>query len=76
MEAEIWSFQTVPLTILGGKLKYYGSERFFNLRCPFWRRHERTIIGCELTDLYRAALWYSGDIEINDAKLHGIKALL
>lgn len=48
MEAEIWSFQTVPLTILGGKLKYYGSERFFNLRCPFRHRHERAIIGCEL----------------------------
>ena len=28
-----------------------------------------------MTGLCRAALWYSEDIEINDSKLHGIKAL-
>lgn len=48
---------------------------FFNLRYPFWHDHELKITGCELTDLCRAALWYSSDIAINDTKLHGIKAL-
>ena len=28
-----------------------------------------------MTELCRAALWYSNDIEITDSKLHGIKAL-
>ena len=28
-----------------------------------------------MTELCRAALWYSSDIEISDTKLHGIKAL-
>ena len=28
-----------------------------------------------MTELCRAALWYSNDIEIIDTKLHGIKAL-
>ena len=28
-----------------------------------------------MTELCRAALWYSGDVEIIDTKLHGIKAL-
>lgn len=35
MEAEIWSFQTVPLTILGGKLKYYGSEQLLQSALSF-----------------------------------------
>lgn len=48
---------------------------FFNLRYPFWHDHELKITGCELTDLCRAALWYSSDITISDTKLHGIKAL-
>ena len=48
---------------------------FFNLRYPFWHDHELKITGCELTDLCRAALWYSNDITINDTKFHGIKAL-
>ena len=48
---------------------------FFNLRYPFWHDEHLTISGCELTELCRAALWYSEDIHIKDSKLHGIKAL-
>lgn len=48
---------------------------FFNLRYPFWHDHDLEITGCELTELCRAALWYSEDISISGSKLHGIKAL-
>lgn len=48
---------------------------FFNLRYPFWHVHGLKIKDCELTELCRAALWYSDHITITDTKLHGIKAL-
>ena len=48
---------------------------FFNLRYPFWHNHGLKISGSEMTELCRASLWYSDDIEIVDTKLHGIKAL-
>ncbi len=48
---------------------------FFNLRYPFWHVHGLKIRDCELTELCRAALWYSDGITIADTKLHGIKAL-
>lgn len=48
---------------------------FFNLRYPFWHNHGLKISDSEMTELCRAALWYSDDIEITDTKLHGIKAL-
>jgi Protein of unknown function (DUF3737). len=48
---------------------------FFNLRYPFWHDDELKIIGSEMTELCRAALWYSNNIIITDTKLHGIKAL-
>ena len=48
---------------------------FFNLRYPFWHDHGLQIAGSEMTELCRAALWYSDNIEIEDTKLHGIKAL-
>lgn len=51
------------------------SDCFFNLRYPFWHDEHLTISGSELTELCRAALWYSKDIHIRDSKLHGIKAL-
>ena len=51
------------------------SNCFFNLRYPFWHDEELTITSCEMTELCRAALWYSKDITIADSKLHGIKAL-
>lgn len=48
---------------------------YFNLRYPFWHDEGLTIVASEMTELCRAALWYSQDIEITDTKLYGIKAL-
>ncbi|HJC15476.1 MAG TPA: DUF3737 family protein [Candidatus Fusicatenibacter intestinigallinarum] len=48
---------------------------FFNLRYPFWHVHGLKLSGSEMTELCRAALWYSDHIEITDTRLHGIKAL-
>lgn len=48
---------------------------FFNLRYPFWHDRWLTIKGSEMTELCRAALWYSSEIDILGSRLHGIKAL-
>ena len=48
---------------------------FFNLRYPFWHDNDLKIVNSEMTELCRAALWYSHNIEITSTKLHGIKAL-
>ena len=48
---------------------------FCNLRYPFWHVDGLKIDGTEMTEMCRAALWYSRDILITDSKLHGIKAL-
>lgn len=48
---------------------------FFNLRYPFWHDDHLTIRSSQMTELCRAALWYSEDITIEDSALHGIKAL-
>lgn len=48
---------------------------FFNLRYPFWHVHGLGIQDSEMTQLCRAALWYSDHIEISGTKMHGIKAL-
>jgi hypothetical protein len=48
---------------------------FFNLRYPFWHDRGLKISDCELTEMCRAALWYSENIEIMSTKLYGIKAL-
>lgn len=48
---------------------------FCNLRYPFWHVHGLKISDTEMTDLCRAALWYSDDIRIKNSRLHGIKAL-
>ena len=48
---------------------------FFNLRYPFWHDHRLKIQDSEMTQLCRAALWYSDHIEIDRTKLYGIKAL-
>ncbi len=47
----------------------------FNLRYPFWHDSRLKIENSEITELCRAALWYSENVEINNTKLHGIKAL-
>lgn len=52
-----------------------AEDCFFDLRYPFWHDNGLKISGCEMTELCRAALWYSRNIEIADTKLHGIKAL-
>jgi len=51
------------------------SHCYFNLRYPFWHVDRLDITNSEMTQLCRAALWYSTDIGISDSKLHGIKAL-
>ena len=48
---------------------------FFNLRYPFWHTHGLKISDSEMTELCRAALWYSDHIDISNTKMHGIKAL-
>jgi len=48
---------------------------FFNLRYPFWHDTGLKIENSEMTELCRAALWYSENVEINDTRLYGIKAL-
>jgi len=51
-----------------------AEDCFFNLRYPFWHTHGLTIRRSELTELCRAALWYSDNITVDNTKLHGIKA--
>lgn len=48
---------------------------FFNLRYPLWHDSGVLIVNSEMTELCRAALWYSEGIEISSSRLHGIKAL-
>ena len=48
---------------------------FMNLRYPFWHDRDLTLHNVEMTELCRAALWYSRDVTIEDSRLHGIKAL-
>lgn len=50
-------------------------KSFFNLRYPFWHDENVYIEDCDMTELCRAALWYSGDIEIENTRMHGIKGL-
>lgn len=48
---------------------------YFNLRYPFWHDTNLVIHDGEMTELCRAALWYSRNVTITDTNLHGIKAL-
>lgn len=48
---------------------------FFNLRYPFWHDDGLRIDDCEMTELCRAALWYTHRAQITNSRLHGIKAL-
>lgn len=47
----------------------------WNLRYPFWHDMGVTMKNTELTELCRAAFWYSEKIEITESKLHGVKAM-
>lgn len=48
---------------------------FFNLRYPFWHNNGLKLTNSEMTRLCRASLWYCENVEIDAARLHGIKAL-
>ena len=48
---------------------------YFNLRYPLWHVHGLKIKNSEMTESCRAALWYSDNIEIENVRMHGIKAL-
>lgn len=50
-------------------------DSYWALRYPFWHDHVLSINNTELTELCRAAIWYSDHVMINNSKLHGIKAL-
>lgn len=52
-----------------------AKDCFFNLRYPFWQDDKVVIENCEMTELCRAALWYTSSVKITNSKLHGIKAL-
>ena len=52
-----------------------AKDCYFNLRYPFWHDENLQIENCEMTELCRAALWYSANISIRNSQLHGIKAL-
>ncbi|MCM1529517.1 MAG: DUF3737 family protein [Alistipes sp.] len=48
---------------------------YCNLRYPFWHVDRLTIADTEMTELCRAAIWYSRYIDISNSRMHGIKAL-
>jgi hypothetical protein len=48
---------------------------YWNLRYPFWHDENLRIVGTELTEKCRTALWYSKRITLENSNLHGIKAL-
>lgn len=52
-----------------------AEDCYFNLRYPLWHVHGLRLSGADMTELCRAALWYSDHIVIRGSRLHGIKAL-
>lgn len=48
---------------------------YFNLRYPLWHVDKFILKNSEMTPNCRAAMWYCNNIEINDCKLNGIKAV-
>ena len=48
---------------------------YFDLRYPFWHVDKSNIKDIEMSVNCRAALWYCNNINIEDSKLHGIKAV-
>ena len=47
---------------------------YFNLRYPFWHDKGVCLKDSELTELCRAAFWYTENVQVINTKLHGIKA--
>jgi len=52
-----------------------AKDCYYNLRYPFWHVNGLKIEGGEMTELCRAAIWYSHGVDIKGLKMHGIKAL-
>ncbi|MCR4775736.1 MAG: DUF3737 family protein [Saccharofermentans sp.] len=52
-----------------------AKDCYFNLRYPFWHDINLHVDKCEMTELCRAAIWYSTNVEVTNTKMHGIKAL-
>ncbi|MCR5317686.1 MAG: DUF3737 family protein [Treponema sp.] len=52
-----------------------AEKNFYNLRYPFWHCTNLEVLGGEMTDKCRAALWYSKDVKIEGLAMHGIKAV-
>jgi hypothetical protein len=48
---------------------------FFDLRYPFWHGKHITVFNSIMTEKCRAPIWYSENVEINELKLGGTKAL-
>ena len=47
----------------------------FLLRYPLWHTHNTDIVGCNMTQTCRAALWYDKNVIIKNSVLGGIKAV-
>ena len=52
-----------------------AKDCLFNLRYPLWHCKDVKLSRCEMTDLCRAALWYTDNVSISDSRLMGIKVL-
>ncbi len=51
------------------------SSSHFDLRYPFWHSENVKAEKLSLSELCRAAIWYTKNMEIKDSELHGIKAV-
>ena len=52
-----------------------AEKNFYNLRYPFWHCSNLEVLGGEMTDKCRAALWYSDNVNIQGLSMKGIKAV-
>lgn len=48
---------------------------FFNLRYPFWHDHGLRITDSEMTEMCRAALWYTENVTFENCKIIGTQPL-
>ncbi len=48
---------------------------YMDLRYPMWHTTDLTLLGCEMTERCRAALWYVRNARIENCRFGGIKAL-
>lgn len=56
-------------------INIHAEHCFCNLRYPFWHVRNLHISDTEMTELCRAAIWYSDNLQIKQTKMHGTKAL-